>query len=267
MHIAGTSAFFISIDCIQWIPATEGSFGDGLWVVGTDIQPGLYRSIEFGAGTRVAGHFDYYSVSDCDWERLSGFGGTYGDEIRPRTGSKWVARIEPTDRGFMSSGCGVWFPIAEPTGTFGDGLWAIPAGLYVSGGNGGVCRAWGENTRTLGGEWEGRGRQVVEVQPETGKKAFFWANGCGEWRPADEVMTSLSSTIDNGTWIVGNEIVPGSYAAPGGRGCIWERLEALTGSFFDEIASGGSDMRQIVTIDARDVGFRTWGCGRWNKID
>ena len=73
-------------------PAT--SFSDGTHVVGTDIEPGTYRS----AGP-----------SSCYWARLSGFGGTTSDILangNPR--GQAIVTIESEDKAFTSKRCGTW---------------------------------------------------------------------------------------------------------------------------------------------------------------
>lgn len=70
-------------------------FGDGTYVVGTDIQPGTYR-------TRVAS-------SNCYYARLRGFGGTIDDIIaNNNTEAPTVITISSSDKGFESSSCGTW---------------------------------------------------------------------------------------------------------------------------------------------------------------
>lgn len=74
------------------VPAS--SFGDGTHIVGTDIEPGTYRS----SGER------------CYWERLSGFSGTSEDRITngSNRGGSTIVTIDPTDTAFESSRCGTW---------------------------------------------------------------------------------------------------------------------------------------------------------------
>ena len=69
---------------------------DGVHRVGTDIEPGTYRSTGTGR--------------DCYWARLSGFSGvlledTLANNISP---GQSVVTIEPGDAGFESVGCGTW---------------------------------------------------------------------------------------------------------------------------------------------------------------
>jgi hypothetical protein len=99
-----------------------GSFVDGTWRVGADIQPGTYRT----AGG-----------SACHWGRLYGLGGTPGEVIADNyyTSGPWargpqVVTIAPTDAGFASNGCGTWRLQSEPavgipTEAPGDGTWRV----------------------------------------------------------------------------------------------------------------------------------------------
>jgi hypothetical protein len=67
---------------------------DGTYIVGADIQPGVYRS-QGGSG--------------CYWERLAGFSGTLDDVIANNFGSgPQVVQIAATDAAFKTSSCGVW---------------------------------------------------------------------------------------------------------------------------------------------------------------
>jgi hypothetical protein len=75
------------------------SFGDGTWLVGTDIAPGTYRT-EVPEGDPF-----------CVWKRLSGFSGEYDDtitgDIVDVAGQTFV-EIAPTDVAFTSEQCGTW---------------------------------------------------------------------------------------------------------------------------------------------------------------
>ncbi len=105
-------------------------FGDGNHIVGTDIQPGTYR-------TRVAS-------SGCYYSRLSGFGGSLSEIIaNENTDAPAVVTIAATDKGFKSSRCGIWTQdlsaITTDQTTFGDGIFIIGTdispGTYRSSGS------------------------------------------------------------------------------------------------------------------------------------
>lgn len=69
--------------------------GSGTFLVGEDIDPGLYRSpgAEF-----------------CQWDRLSGLGGDYIDDSIATGFSEGIAyvTIEESDTAFSSEGCADW---------------------------------------------------------------------------------------------------------------------------------------------------------------
>lgn len=122
------------------------AFGDGVWTVSGDIQPGTYVT-QVGAG-----------LSDsCYWARLSGFDGTIDNIIANglETGVQAVVTITPNDKGFSSEGCGTWYELqswetrfagtvgwlldfTEDGTGFGAGTWIVgfdlPAGTYVTDG-------------------------------------------------------------------------------------------------------------------------------------
>src|ERR1035437_4808580 len=109
--------------------SVEPAFSNGTFVVGTDIQPGTYR-------TRVGS-------TGCYWERLSGFGGTPGELIaNDYTNATAVVTISPADKGFSSSGCGMWtndltpatYVALTPTRLLDsrDGYWIGLSGAFSS---------------------------------------------------------------------------------------------------------------------------------------
>ena len=98
--IKATDAGFKSDSCAPWshdlsaITAGQTSFGDGTYIVKTDMTPGTYAS---AGGT------------GCYWERLSGFGGTNGEILaNDNVDGPTVVTIKPTDAGFSSNGCADW---------------------------------------------------------------------------------------------------------------------------------------------------------------
>ena len=83
-------------------PSTDSGpphFSDGTHIVGKDVSPGTYRS---------------KGKSGCYFARLSGFSGSLGDIIANEvTDAPAIVTISPTDKGFMSRGCGTWTQV-EP---------------------------------------------------------------------------------------------------------------------------------------------------------
>ena len=78
--------------------APTASFGPGMQLVGTDIQPGTYRATSEEGGFAL-----------CHWSRLSGVSGDSDDRISYESvhdaGVQVLTEIAPTDFAFESSGC------------------------------------------------------------------------------------------------------------------------------------------------------------------
>jgi hypothetical protein len=77
------------------------------------------------------------------------------------------------------------------------------------------------------------------------------------------VAPSPSLAFGDGTFVVGQDIGHGTYAAPGGDGCYWARLSGFGGTLDEIIANGNPTGPVVVTIAASDAGFETRGCGEW----
>ncbi len=77
--------------------------GDGVWLVGSEIVPGVYRTVVPA------------SSYNCYWARLSGLSGGFGDIIDNdnwSAGATVTVAIAATDVAFESSGCGTWIRIS-----------------------------------------------------------------------------------------------------------------------------------------------------------
>lgn len=73
-----------------------------------------------------------------------------------------------------------------------------------------------------------------------------------------------SGTIaEDGTWLVGVDIKPGTYRASGGN-CYWERLSGMSGEFDDIIANGNGP--STVTIKSGDEAFHSQTCAPWERV-
>lgn len=91
---------FKSSRCGTWtqdlsqITESKTSFGDGIFIVGTDIEPGTYKN---------------EASSGCYYSRLRGFTGTLSD-IVSNENTDDVARVTilASDKGFKSNRCGTW---------------------------------------------------------------------------------------------------------------------------------------------------------------
>lgn len=91
---------FDSSGCGSWQPVDSAplepldSFGDGVWLVGTQIAPGTWEMN--GGGL-------------CYWQRSSGFAGDFDDILaNDNVEDRAIVEIAPGDAGFVSNGCGTW---------------------------------------------------------------------------------------------------------------------------------------------------------------
>ncbi len=133
-------------------------------------------------------------------------------------------------------------PTSTPEPGFGDGTWFvgadIAAGLYAAGPGLDSCY-WerlsgfrGNSDDTIANDF-GNPRPIVYI---VSTDKGFTSQGCGRWQPLSDVLNSLT-TIPDGTWSIPEEVAAGTYSAPGGESCYWERLGGFSGDFDDIIAN------------------------------
>jgi hypothetical protein len=80
--------------------SASASFGEGRFIVGTDIAPGTYRT------TGKAGHFD------CYWERLKDTSGTSESMIANNLApGPATVTIDKTDGAFQTRWCRPWIRV------------------------------------------------------------------------------------------------------------------------------------------------------------
>jgi hypothetical protein len=177
---------FTSTRCSTWtqdlsaITASQILIPNGTFVVGTDIQPGTYR-------TRV-------SSAACYFARHSGFDGTTAAIIaNDITDVPSIVTIAATDKAFESNRCGVWTqdlsPITESRTSFGDGVFIVGAeiepGTYRTTGATGSCyfarlRGFSASLSDIIANSFGNAAPVVTIaQSDQG----FESSHCGVWEP------------------------------------------------------------------------------------
>jgi hypothetical protein len=171
-------------------------------------------------------------------------------------------------------------PTASPTPTtaapvtFTDGTHRvgtdIPAGRYVSPGSN-QCQ-WARRSNASGsqavlGGATSAGQVVIDVLPND---AFLDTKGCGTFtalappsstNPGPPPATSLN----DGSWVVGQQIAAGTWHTQGGPQCTWMRLSDFTGTPQSILQQGQATGPTDVTIQPSDVGFASQGCGSWTK--
>lgn len=153
------------------------SFGSGQKIVGTDIQPGTYRSAG-GDG--------------CYWERESGFSGSVNDILaNDNATGPAVVTIAPSDKGFKSTNCARWVASPAPvtkaaTAPFGQGTYVV--GVDIAPGtwraSGGANCYWARiadfsgSVDSILANDNATGSAIVQIAP-TDKG--FTSRGCGTW--------------------------------------------------------------------------------------
>lgn len=81
--------------------------------------------------------------------------------------------------------------------------------------------------------------------------------------PEPRTTAPTATSIPDGTWAKG-EYTPGTYRAPGGSSCWWEKLEKLGEEVFQPGRYGSEETNILVEIDSRY--FKTEECGVWQKV-
>lgn len=73
----------------------------------------------------------------------------------------------------------------------------------------------------------------------------------------------------DGTFVVGNEVQPGTYKTEGedGFACYYARLADTSGELESIIANNSPQGPSTVTIDDTDGAFETRGCQPWTKMN
>lgn len=93
----------------------------------------------------------------------------------------------------------------------------------------------------------------------------FQSQNCGTWTQDLSQITTSKTSFDDGTYIVGTDLEPGTYRNTGDQGCYWARLSGFGGTTDEIISNDNTDTAAIVTISTSDKGFQSNGCGTWTK--
>lgn len=236
----------------------DGSFGDGILIVGEDLAPGRYLTERDG----------------CYWARLSSPSASFEDILaNGNVSERAVVEVLDGDVAFESSRCAPWVPYtspAEAVTTFGDGVWAvgtdIAPGLYESDGVDGCYFArlsgFTGDFADLTANTNIDGRAVVDIR--TGDVGFE-SSRCGTWAPVDTSATvTAAAQFGDGVHLVGIHIAPGRYRVENASGCYYARLSGVSGGFGDIIANNNVDGTVTVDIAASDFAFESSRCGTWD---
>ena len=87
----------------------------------------------------------------------------------------------------------------------------------------------------------------------------------------DDVTASLQSaqqtkdmsTFSDGTWAVGEEILPGTYRSTAGGNCYWAILKGPSGGGINNIVENGFGPNATITLSSGQY-VEVSGCGEWS---
>jgi hypothetical protein len=161
--------------------------------------------------------------------------------------------------------------IAPGTHLVGTQSGQAKPGLYVASlASGGLC--YWERRRDTSGDYLGiiangtasSGRVFVQIAPTD--KAFT-SQKCGIWVPPKTASLNPNrAAAQQGSYRVPNDLLPGTYTAPGGPSCYWERVSGWSHDASTIIAQDFAEGLKTVTITKTDKGFTSEGCGNWKRI-
>jgi hypothetical protein len=187
-----------------------------------------------------------------------------------RSRSLWAVAAAATGCAFLVVAATAGAITAEAS--FGDGTYRvgkdIRAGTYRARGHGGNECYWAR-LRSFSGSVDAiianenlPGPAVVTILR---RDKGFETRGCGNWTSKLRRLTKSKTRFGQGTYIVGTDMVPGTYRSRGGTYCYWARLRAFTGTGSAIIANDNPSGSAIVTIKRSDKGFTSNGCGIWRR--
>lgn len=78
--------------------------------------------------------------------------------------------------------------------------------------------------------------------------------------------SSEPSFAGDGTFLVGTDVLPGTYRTRGGEACYWARLSNLSGSLDAILANDTTSGPAIVQIQKTDKAFQSKRCAEWQIV-
>lgn len=106
-------------------------------------------------------------------------------------------------------------------------------------------------------------RVVVTILPTD---AGFQSSRCDTWSSDLSAITTSQTSFGDGNFIVGTDMVPGTYHNTALTGCYYARLSGFGHTVGDILANDNTDAQAVVTIAASDRRFESNRCGTWTKI-
>ena len=267
----------------QWPEPVEplSNIEPGVYLIGRDIVPGTYRG-EAGTGAR----------DSCYWARLSGVSGEFSDLIaNDNAVGQYFVSVDDSDFA-LSTSCALELvtrvpsatstpepaptqssiatPTSSPNLSFGPGTYQVSSdiqpGLYAGrAGTGVLGSCYWARLSGVSGEFSDLiandnavGQFYIEILP-TDKYLAVACNitPINQWPEPVEPL----SNIEPGVYLIGRDIVPGTYRGEAGTGardsCYWARLSGVSGEFSDLIANDNAVGQYFVSVDDSDFALST----------
>ncbi len=142
----------------------------------------------------------------------------------------------------------------------------IVPGLYIAQAGKNFCE-WSRQTSVDTSEHDGISQGQIIVEILAVDDSFDADSSCGTWTPFS-APAAPASTISEGHWAVGTQILPGTYTTDGTDFdfCYWERSTGFLHDDTEIIINDITMEATTVTIEPSDVRFVSSGCGTWTLI-
>ena len=169
-------------------PSRIASFGDGVYLVPSELAPGTYRAADTG--------------SRCD---------VYRDNVHPVASGpgRVTFEVQAEWSSIRVSDCGT-FEVHTPSrlASFGDGVYLVPSelapGTYRAADTGSRCDVYRDNVHPVA---SGPGRVTFEVQAAW---SSIRVRDCGTF---EAHSPSRLASFGDGVYLVPSELAPGTYSA------------------------------------------------------
>ena len=279
VDVVADDDWFESSGCGTWSNGltpiiTPGQpFGDGAFLVGSEIAPGRYRATS--------------PTDSCTWSKLEGFAAHPHDPgldafTIDSYGASIIVDIPSSAVGFRSHGCGTWdgdpTPLITPGQPFGEGTYLVGAeiapGRYrstsssasctwfrlpsfswytvirppSSGSGGGPYTGSDGKTPVLGWIDASGYQSLAAIVDIKAADIGFTSFGCGVWSPLTPLIAP-GQPFGDGTYLVGSEVAPGRYrTTSASNSCYWVRLGGF-GDRYDGDLPWGSWGWNVTIVD------------------
>lgn len=220
----------------------------GTYLVNDEIKPGLYK----GSG-------------NCYWERLKDLSGSFDGIIaNGNTNGQFYVEVKDSDKAFsIDCEAELLEPLPEPAKefptTFKPGQYLV--GRDISAGiHRGEGSCYWERQKDAAGGFDAiiaNGNTDGQFYVEVKNGDFALSTNCDviALESIPQPKGELPQSLDPGVYLVGRDILPGTYRGEGS--CYWERLRDVAGGFTSIIANGNSDGQFYVQVSQTDFAFAT----------